>query len=85
MCVNIETGQEVEMPEHVTQDEGWLKGHLGLQIKQTLKKLSQKEVINKLLDAKTGEEIDTIMEGEDRQQCITAATEAKTKLATTGK
>lgn len=84
MCINIETGVEVEMPEHVTKDKGWLEGHLNLKIKPELKKLSQKEVLVKIQDAKTAEEIDSIMEGEDRQQCINAATEAKNKL-TTGK
>lgn len=82
MCVNIETGRECEFPEHVANDKGWLEGHLGFKIKPTLKKLSQKEVLVKIQDAKTVEEIDAIMDGEDREQCVNAASATKLKLTT---
>ena len=79
MCLNPETGIECEMPERVTKDAGHMK-HLGMVVKPQIQKLSTKEVQIKLSDAKTVEEINIIMEGEQRPDCISSAEKMKTKL-----
>jgi hypothetical protein len=78
-CINTENGSECEMPEHVTKDAGWML-HLGLEVKPTVKTISQKEIIVKLTDAKTIQEIDVIMDGEDRKACVEFAEKRKQEL-----
>lgn len=78
-CINNETGREVEMTEDVVKDHGMM-ARLNLMVKPTVKTISQKEVMVKLKDATTVEEIDTIMDGEDRQKCIEYAEQRKQEL-----
>lgn len=78
-CVNTETGNEVEMTETVTKDAGMM-ARLSLMVKPTIKTISQKEVMVKLKDATTVEEINAIMEGEDREKCIESAEQRKQEL-----
>lgn len=78
-CYNPENGHEVEMPEHVTKDSGWMR-HLGLVVKPEVKTISTKEIEVKIKDAKTIEELELIMEGETREACIKAAEKKRKQL-----
>lgn len=79
LCFNQENGHLVEHPESVTRDHA-LMLRMGLRVKPEAYKLSTKEVLVSIKDAKTVDGIDLIMDGETRQPCIDAAEEKKNKL-----